>query len=154
MSKNQSKITLRLKKVRDYFIPIETHERSPNVQRDYQEGSYMDTLSKKSDFAAALGAKDGVGEDTHRLNMEKIELARLDQEREITNNNLKAQHRTLIMTTIATLIALFSSISAIFIALHKDAPPAPVVNVTPAQQAPADINVYVPKQSAENSPKE
>ncbi len=151
MSKEQSKFILRLKKVRDYFVPIETHERSPDVRRDYQEGSYMDALNKKVDLAAALGAKDGISEGTHRLNMEKIELARLDQEREITNNNLKAQHRTLIMTTIATLIALFSSVSAIYIALHKDTPPAPIVNVIPAQQTP---NMYVPKQATDNPPKE
>lgn len=141
--KKHSKFFLVLKSIRDFFIAIETNKQPPDLLRDYEEGSYMDTLTKQLDIGAALGAKRGVAEDIHRLNLERIELARLDQEREITNNNLKAQHRTLIITTLATFIALFSSVSAIFIASQKETPPAPIVNVKPAQQAPPDVNVYV-----------
>lgn len=106
----------------------------------------MEAIMSATDIANAMGLKAEVSEEKHRYNMELIELTRLEQEREITNNNLKAQHRTLIITTIATFIALFSSASAIFIALQKDTPPAPIVNVTPAQQTPPDINVIVPPQ--------
>lgn len=88
-------------------------------------------------------------EDQYRRNMENIELTRLAQERETANNNLMAQHKVMIVTVIATLIALFSSVSAILIALQKDTPPAPVVNVTPAQQAPPDVKVYVTPGSME-----
>jgi hypothetical protein len=84
-----------------------------------------------------------VTESQHMRNMEKIEIARLEQDRESTNNNLLAQHRLMIVTVVATFIALLSSVSAIFIAINQDPPKAPFVNVSPSQP---DVNVYVPEQ--------
>lgn len=140
MSKKSRNI---FKSIQAFFHPIQTTQHSVNLERDYEQGSYMAAITNMTNAANAFGLKPEVSEEKHHYNMELIEVARLEQEREITNNNLKAQHRTLIITTVATFIALLSSISAVFIAQQKDTPPAPIVNITSAQQAPPDVQVYV-----------
>ena len=128
-----------LRSIKGFFSPLQTKKHPPSLEYVHR-GMSMVTKS----FVDALLPVDA--EDQHRRNIVEIELARLEQERETANNHLMAQHRVMIMTAIATFIALFSSVSAIFIAIQKETPPAPIVNVAPAQQPPADVKVYVTPQ--------
>lgn len=99
----------------------------------------------------ALIPQPKLTEAQHRRNIENIELAKMEQERETANNNLVAQHRIMVVTVIATFIALFSAIAAIFIALNQTPAAAPIVNVAPAQQTPPDVKVYVTPQQDESN---
>jgi hypothetical protein len=127
-----------------FFTVPETKDHRPRLDADYRPG----LMSVAESMYDALGLKPTVSEETHRRNMELIELARMEQEREITNNNLKAQHKVLIITTVATFVALLSSVSAVYIALHQYRPKPPVVNVSPSQP---DIKVYLPATTDEKS---
>lgn len=148
MSKNPSKKPNKiLESFKGFFTPLRTQEQYPRLEYPLKMSSPI-----SQSIYDSLVPTPSLTEVQHRQNMQNIELARLRQERETANNNLMSQHKVMIVTVIATFIALFSSGAAIFISLQKETPPAPVVNVTPAQQAPADINVYVPR--AEQPPQE
>jgi hypothetical protein len=70
-------------------------------------------------------------QEVERINREKLEIERLDQDRESLNLNLKAQHRIMIATLITALVALISAAAAIYISLHTK---------------PSVVNVYVSKR--------
>lgn len=67
-------------------------------------------------------------DEVHRRNERRLELMRLDQERDAVNKNLKAQHRLMVVTVLTALVALLSSTVAVYASLHSK---PPIVNVTP-----------------------
>jgi hypothetical protein len=70
----------------------------------------------------------GIPEEIERRNNRRLEVARLEQDRDAINKNLKAQHRVMIATLITALVALISAGTAIVIAFHSK---PPVVYVRP-----------------------
>jgi hypothetical protein len=93
-------------------------EQTPRERYMREHGSDLFPLS-------LVGERD---EDILRRNAQRLEMAKLDQERDIANANLKAQHKIMIATLITALIALLSSGIAVVIALHNK---PPIVNVRP-----------------------
>ncbi len=61
-------------------------------------------------------------EDVARRNIEKLEVAKLEQDRDAVNKNLRAQHRLMLAALAAVVVAILSSIVAVIIALHTKAP--------------------------------
>lgn len=126
------------KSIKKFFLPLQNQDHSPRLDRTLSPTNSLNVM--RNVFSAMDASR--VTEDQHRKNLEDIELARLKHDREAVNNNLKAQHRVLMVTLAATFIALFSSVTAIYIAMNDEDPKPPVVNVAPSQP---DVNVYVPE---------
>jgi len=133
------------KTIKDFFVPLGTTSHTPDLDFDYDSNSALSgllgsTRSLLRDFRPSIT----VTEEQHRRNLEKIEVAKLEQERDAIDKNLLAQHRLMIVTITATFIALFSSISAIIIAINQKPPIGPTVNVAPSQP---DVNIYIPEST-------
>lgn len=126
------------------FKPLKTEDISPEWNYGLTMGSTTSTVME------AMGLIPPTPEELqaqHQRNMESIELAKLKHQKDVADKTLLSQHRVMLVTIAATLIALFSAVSAIFIALQKETPPAPIVNVAPSQQAaPPEVKVYVTPQ--------
>ena len=72
--------------------PLKTHNHAPVLDHTYDPNSAMGgMLSAYQSMVASLTPEITVTEAQHRRNLEKIELAGLDQDRESINNNLAAQ---------------------------------------------------------------
>lgn len=74
--------------------------------------------------------EDLTDDERYKRNLEDIELAKFNLQKEAIDKNLLAQHRLMIATLIAALVALVTSVIGIFLVL-RDEPP--VVNVPPPQ---------------------
>lgn len=72
-------------------------------------------------------------EAIYRRNAQKLEIAKLAQEKDAIDKNLKAQHRVMIATLAAVVVALLSSIVALIIALSSK-PPVVNIQVPPSSQ--------------------
>lgn len=79
----------------------------------------VDAMRQDFGYAGIIG--DSVA-DVARRNAQKIEVARLEQERDAINKNLKAQHRIMIATLILAFVAVISTIVAVIIALTANPP--------------------------------
>lgn len=135
-----------LKKISGFFKPLTTRSHVPLLETTRNPDHPVGVVMNMARSLHTISSEPSEGQ--HRRNIEKIELAHLEQDRESINNNLRAQHRLMIVTIAATFVALFSAVSAIFIAVSQEDPKPPVVNVAPSQP---DINVYVP-DTAKTSP--
>ncbi len=74
-----------------------------------------------------IGIGDTVA-DVERRNSRKLAVARLEQDRDAINKGLRAQHRIYIATLLASMVALFSAVTAIIISIHNK-PPKPTTTV-------------------------
>ncbi|MDB5178017.1 MAG: hypothetical protein JWO61_400 [Candidatus Saccharibacteria bacterium] len=61
-------------------------------------------------------------EDIHNDRMESISLANMALQKKAAQHTLKIQHRTMIITMLAVIVAMFSSVVAIVIALNQPTP--------------------------------
>jgi len=114
--------------VRGYFIPLKSKANIPTLEISERE-KYMNQTVVRGVF---LGYTTDA--EIARRNSEKLEIAKLIQDSDAVNKNLLAQHRSMIITFFATLIALFSSIAAIYISLHSKPPTVIVRPVVTTQQ--------------------
>ena len=117
----------RWKRLKTFFSALETKKHNPKLDYTYSPksafGALLNPIARISEMYTPV-----VTEEQFRRNMQRIELAKLEQARESTNNNLKAQHRLMVATILASAVALISASAAIYISLHSK---SQVVNVKP-----------------------
>jgi hypothetical protein len=87
-------------------------------------------------------------DEVSQINRDRLERAKLDQDKEALDLNLRSQHKIIVATLITAMVALISAVLALFIALHSKPPvvyvqpniinKSPIVDVKP--------NIIVPKQ--------
>lgn len=129
---------------RNFFTPLSTKDHAPKLDFDYDRFSPVGgLLSAARSVTETLTARITVSEQQHRRNIEKIEIAKLSQDRESINHNLKAQHRLMIATLITAVIALLSSSVAVFISINSK---PPTVNIAPTPVP--DVNVTIPLEKS------
>ena len=97
------------KVVKNYITPLKSNGKTPVLRTHMKE-------ALKMDFGFVIGETQ---EDVARRNMQRLEVARLEQDRDAINKNLLAQHRYMIATLIAALVALMVGIAAVLIAALK-----------------------------------
>lgn len=68
-------------------------------------------------------------EEVSQINRDRLERAKLYQDKEALDLNLRSQHKIIIATLITAMVALVSAVLALFIALHSK---PPVVYVKPS----------------------
>jgi hypothetical protein len=87
-------------------------------------------------------------DEVSQINRDRLERARLSQEKEALDLNLMSQHKVIIATLITAMVALVSAVIAIFIALYSK-PPVVYVKPNIVNQSPkveVKPNIIVPAQ--------
>lgn len=87
-------------------------------------------------------------EEVAQINRDRLERAKLDQDKEVLNLNLRSQHKVIIATLITAMVALLYGVLALFISLQSK-PPVVYVKPNIVNQSPkVDVkpNIIVPAQ--------
>jgi len=134
-SKKRLNIVKMLKKVREFFVTPQIHD-----------ALHYDLEMLPSE-KVRLGLDDSLFfPETDAMvatrNAQKLETKKLDQEREIANKNLKMQHRVMVATVVGTLVALVSSIIALYVSSQNEQPIVNVTNVLPTDGGNSAVSGY------------
>jgi len=101
------------KSLKNFLTPLESSGYSPQLEQ------YM---SQRIHYEYVIDEHILTDDEVARINRERIEVARLAQDKDAINKNLKAQHRLVIATLITACAATLSAIIAIIISLHSKSP--------------------------------
>jgi hypothetical protein len=84
--------------IKGFFSPLQIPQSWYTPEPTARERS----LSENALVPPGLGDNE---EDVHRRNATRLELQRMEQERQAVNSNLRAQHRLMVVTVLTALVA-------------------------------------------------
>jgi hypothetical protein len=124
MAKTRGKMTI--KAVKEYLTPLK--QSSGNYYLGPTLEPYSSQRQQESSSSYSRGSRHYVevpvptDEEVQNINRDRLEQAKLMQDKESLDLTLRSQHKILIATLITALVAILTSLIALTISLHNKAP--------------------------------